>query len=45
MKEGKKAHEINVDTRISIMKPVHAKWAVSFYGEIKLKKFSTAIGT
>ena len=45
IKEGKKAHEINVDTRISIMKPVHAKWVVSFYGEIKLKKFSTAIKT
>ena len=31
MKEGKKAHDINVDTRISIMKPLHAKWIVSFY--------------
>ena len=31
MKKGKKAHEINVDTRISIMKPMLAKWVVSFY--------------
>ena len=31
IKEGKKAHDINVDTRISIMKPLHAKWIVSFY--------------
>ena len=28
MKEGKKAHEINVNTRINIMKPFHAKWVV-----------------
>ena len=34
-KEGKKAHEINVDTRISIMKPLHAKWVVSFYNYMK----------
>ena len=35
MKEGKKAHEINVDTRISIMKPLHAKWVVLFYDYTK----------
>ena len=35
MKEGKKAHEINVDTRISIMKPLHAKWVFSFYDYMK----------
>ena len=35
IKEGKKAHEINVDTRISIMKPLYAKWVVSFYDYMK----------
>ena len=35
IKEGKKTHEINVDTRISIMNPLHAKWVVSFYGYMK----------
>ena len=35
MKEGKKAHEINVDTRISITEPLHAKWVVSFYDYMK----------
>ena len=35
MKEGKKAHEINVDMRISIMKPLHAKWVFSFYDYMK----------
>ena len=35
MKEGKKAHEINADTTISIMKPLHAKWVVSFYDYMK----------
>ena len=35
MKEGKKAHEINVDTRISIMTPLHAKWVVLFYDYMK----------
>ena len=35
MKEGKKAHEINADTMISIMKPLHAKLFVSFYDYMK----------
>ena len=35
MKEGKKAHEINVNTRISTMKPLDAKWVISFYDYMK----------
>ena len=35
MKEGKKAHKINVDTRISITELLHAKWVVSFYDYMK----------
>ena len=35
MMEGKKSHETNVGTRISIMKPFHAKWVVSFYDYMK----------
>ena len=35
MKEGVKAHEINVDTRISIIKPGHANWVISFYDYMK----------
>ena len=36
MKEDKKAHEINVDSRISIMNPLYAKKrGVSFYDYMK----------
>ena len=35
MKEGVKADEINVDTRISIIKPGHANWVISFYDYMK----------
>ena len=35
MKEGKKAHKINLDTRISIMKLLRAKWVVSFHDYMK----------
>ena len=35
MKEGKKAHKINVDTRIRFMKLLHEKWVVSFYNYMK----------
>ena len=35
MNEGKKAHEINIDTRTSNMKPLHAKWVISFYDYMK----------
>ena len=35
MKEGKKAHEINVNMRISTMKPLDAKWVISFYDYMK----------
>lgn len=31
VKEGKQSHEIKVDTRVSVVKPLHAKWVVSFY--------------
>ena len=30
MEKGKKAHEIDVDKRISMMKPLYSKWVVSF---------------
>ena len=32
-----KAHEIKVDVRISIMKPLLAKWIVKFYDYIRSK--------
>ena len=35
MQQGKKSHEIKV--RISIVKPLHAKWIVKFYDYIRLK--------
>ena len=38
MKKGKKTHEIIVNTRISILKPLHAKWVVSFYDYMKNHK-------
>lgn len=31
VKEGRPDHEIKVDTRISVIKPLHAKWVVQFY--------------
>ena len=35
MQQGKKPHEIKVDVRISIVKPLHAKWIVKFYDYIR----------
>ena len=32
---GKLPHEIKVDTRISVIKPLHAKWVVQFYDYIR----------
>ena len=37
MEKGKQAHEIKVDVRISIVKPLHAKWIVKFYDYIRSK--------
>ena len=37
MQQGKKPHEIKVDVRISIAKPLHAKWIVKFYDYIRSK--------
>ena len=35
MEKGKKAHEIDVDKRISMMKPLYSKWVVSFNDYMK----------
>ena len=32
---GKHPHEIKVDMRISVIKPLHAKWIVQFYDYIR----------
>ena len=37
MKMGKLSHEIKVDTRISVIKPLHAKWVTKFYDYIRIK--------
>ena len=37
MQKGKKPHEIKVDVRISIMKPLNAKWIAKCYGRIRSK--------
>lgn len=35
LKDSKQAHEIKVDIQISVMKPLHAKWIVLFYYNMK----------
>ena len=35
VKEGKQDHEIKVDTRISVIKPLHAKSVVQFYDYVR----------
>jgi len=37
MKKGRKAHEIKVDVRLSIVKPLHSKWMVQFYDYVRSK--------
>ena len=37
MEQGKKSHEIEVDVRLSVIKPLHAKWIVKFYDYLKSK--------
>ena len=37
IKEGKRPHEIKVETQISIVKPLHAKWVTKFYDYIRAK--------
>ena len=37
MLQGKNSHENNIDFRVTIVKPVHAKWIVKFYDYIKYK--------
>ena len=34
---GKSSHEVKVDTRISIIKQLHAKWVIIFYDYIRSK--------
>ena len=35
MEKGKKAHEIDADKRISMMKPLYSQWVVSFNDYMK----------
>ena len=37
MKQGKRSHEVSLDVRLSVVKPLHAKWAVKFYDYIRSK--------
>ena len=37
MEKGKRTHEIKVDVRISVVKPLHAKWIVKFYDSVRSK--------
>ena len=35
LKTGKSEHEVKVDTKISIVKPLHANWVTKFYDHIR----------
>ena len=35
LKAGKSAHEVKVATKISIVKPLHARWVTKFYEHIR----------
>lgn len=37
MEAGKRSDEIKVDVRISVVKPLQAKWIVKFYDYVKVK--------
>ena len=37
IKVGKLPHQVKVETRISIIKPLHAKWVTKFYDYIRLR--------
>ena len=34
---GKKSHEVKVDVRITVVRPLHAKWVIKFYDYIRSK--------
>ena len=35
MKSGKRVYEIDVDTRLSRMKPIHSKWIIALYDKLR----------
>ena len=37
MEAGKRSDEIKVDVRVSVVKPLQAKWIVKFYDYVKVK--------
>ena len=37
MAKGKRSHEIKVDVRLPIIKPLHGMWVVKFYDYIRSK--------
>ena len=34
---GKQSHEVKVEVKISLIKPLHAKWVTKFYDYIRSK--------
>ena len=34
VKDGKGVYEVDVDTRLSRMKPIHARWLISLYDKL-----------
>ena len=35
LNKGKDAHQINIDTKLSRMKPVHVGWLISLYDKLR----------
>ena len=38
LNRGVAAHDVRVDLKLSIMKPLHAKWIIEMYHHLKLSK-------